>query len=136
MISTLEIIDKLYLVLNVPALKNAITGGVYKQRRPLNSKKIDVVINSLPTNNLQLQTGLANVNIHVPNLVIGSGTAQDNTQPDFAKLRTISSIVIDLLKDQYTPDFWYDVENQTVFPEDNINEHYSNIRVKIFNINI
>ena len=94
MISTLEIIDKLYLVLNVPDVKAVITGVVCKSKRPLNSKLIDVVIGSLPTNNLQLQTAVINVNIHMPNLSLKIGTTQDNTQPDFAKLRNISTIVI------------------------------------------
>lgn len=135
MISTLEIIDKLYLVLNVTEIKSAITGTVCKSMRPINSKKIDIVIGCLPTNNLKLQTAIANVNIHVPNLNFKNNGAQDNTQPDTAKLRSLTALVISKLDDQTMEDYWFDVEQQTIFPENNINEHYSNIRVKFYSIN-
>lgn len=136
MISTLEIIDKLYLQLNVVDVKTSISGGVYKEKRPINSTKEDVVIGCLPTNNLQLQTTVANVNIHVPNLVLNTGGIQDNTQPDFERLRTLTTLLIAKLKDQWTADYWFDVQQQNTFSEDELNEHYSNIRVNFYSLNI
>lgn len=136
MISTLEIIDKLYLQLNVADVKTAISGGVYKEKRPINSTKEDVVIGCLPTNNLQLQTTVANVNIHVPNLVLNTNGIQDNTQPDFARLRTLTTLLIAKLKDQWAADYWFDVQQQNTFSEEELNEHYSNIRVNFYSLNI
>lgn len=136
MISTLEIIDKLYLQLNVADVKAAINGGVYKSKRHINSNKVDIVIGCLPTNNLQLQTSVANVNIHVPNLVITNNGVQDNTQPDFAKLRSLTTLVISKLKDKWAGDYWFDVQQQNTFSEEDINEHYSNIRVNFYSLNI
>lgn len=136
MFSTLEIIDRLYLALNVDEVKAAISGGVYKSTRPINSKKIDVVIGCLPTNNLQLQTAVANVNIHVPNLVLSANGITDNSQPDFANLRSISTLLISLLRDQWRDDHWFDAQQQSIFAETDIHEHYSNIRVNFFTINI
>ena len=136
MISTLEIIDKLYMFLNVPEITSVITGKVCKSIRPLNSRKVDIVIGCLPTNNLQLQTAVANVNIHVPNLILKVDNVQDNSQPDIKKLRSLTDIVISKLKETYSGDYWFDVQQQHVFAEENINEHYSNIRVNFYSINI
>lgn len=137
--SDLEIVDLLYLGLYVPALTSAITGRVYKWKRPLNSNLIDVVINCLPTNNLQLQTAVANVNIHVPNLSVTlPGGLVDNTQADIPTLRSLTSLVISILKERWFPEdeYWFDVQQQNIFSEDGINEHYSNIRVNFYSINI
>jgi hypothetical protein len=132
MISTLEIIDKLYMVLNVTDVTDVISGGVYKSKRPINSNAEDVVIGCLPTVNLQIQPAVANVNIHVPNLNI----AGDNTQPNFARLRELTTLVISKLTDQYKGSYWFDVQSQGTYPEDEINQHYSNIRVQFFNNNL
>lgn len=138
MINTLEIIDELFLALHVGDVLSAITGNVYKMQRPLNSALVDIVINCLPTNNLQLQTAVANVNIHVPNLSIGAAAVVDNTQADIPKLRALTNLVVSKLKDKYPSgkEFWYDVQQQNVFAEPNINEHYSNVRVNFYSINI
>lgn len=136
MISTLEIIDKLYLILNVSDITSVISGGVYKSKRPIGSSAEDVVIGCLPTVNLQIQPAIPNINIHVSNLKIIKNGVQDNSQPDFARLRELTSLVISKLSDQYKGSYWFDVQSQTIFPEDDINQHYSNIRVQFFNNNL
>lgn len=138
MINTLEIVDELFLGLFVADVLGAITGNVYKMQRPLDSKLVDIVINCLPTNNLQVQTAVANVNIHVPNLSLGSAAGVDNTQANIPKLRALTNLVISKLNDKYPSGkaFWYDVQQQNVFAEPNINEHYSNVRVNFYSINI
>ncbi len=133
MISTLEIEDKLYQELNVTAVTTIITGKVYKKKRPINSQVEDITINCLPTNNLQIQTAIANVNIHVPNIIGNANGAQESIA-NHARLKVLATLVISLLKDVYRGDFWFDVESQNVFPEET--EHYINIRVKIFSTNI
>lgn len=120
------------MILNVPEITTVVSGGVYKEKRPINSSAEDVVIGCLPTVNLQIQPAIANVNIHVSNLSI----AGDDSQPDFARLRTLTTLVISKLSDQYKGSYWFDVQSQTVYPEDDINQHYSNIRVQFFNNNL
>lgn len=138
MINTLEIVDELFLALHVADVLGAITGNVYKMQRPLDSDLLDIVINCLPTNNLQVQTAVANVNIHVQNLSLGSAAGVDNTQANIPKLRALTNLVISKLNDKYPlgKPFWYDVQQQNVFAEPNINEHYSNVRVNFYSINI
>lgn len=134
--TTLDIIDSTYLALNIAEVRSVISGGVYKVIRPLNSTSEDIVINSLPTVNFQLQRAIVNVNIHVPNLKIGTKVGQDNSQPNFARLREITSIVIGILNDKFFGQFWFDVQQQSIFAQPEINYHYSNIRVEFYNLNI
>lgn len=134
--TTLDIVDILYQALNVPIVKSVITGGVYKGKRPLNSAKEDIVIGSLPVNAEQVQEAVANVNIHVPNLKLTIGGVQDNGQPDFAKIKSVTALVTELLKEKVGSDYWFYVQQQTLFAEDEINEHYSNIRIRIHLENI
>ena len=58
----------LYGKLIASPLKQAITGGVYKAQRPLNSQNEDVVINGLPISDGTVQLGRGNVNIYVPDV--------------------------------------------------------------------
>lgn len=135
--STLDIIDIIWQVLNSSSLKTAITGGLYKGNRPLNSKLIDVTINSLPIMGTQLQLGYANVNIHVPNLVTG-GSQQDNTLPDHLTLKTLTNLAIQILNDVVTEsgDVSISIEFQHTFSEPEISQHYSNIRLQVYAVNV
>lgn len=136
MMTTLDIIDVLYQRLNITAIRTQITGGVFKQSRPLNSGNSDIVISCLPVTGDQMQSAVANVNIHVPNPTININGKQDDTQPDFGMLRFLTQLVIGYLKDDSTEDYYFDVQQQNIFSEDSIKEHYSNIRVNFFNINL
>jgi len=120
------------MILNVPDVTNVISGSIYKQKRPIDSSAEDVVIGCLPTVNSQIQRAVANVNIHVSNL----GISGDNSQPNFARLRELTTLVISKLSDQYKDSFWFDVEQQNIFTENYINQHYLNIRVQFFNNNL
>jgi len=135
--TTFDFVNMVYAALNGnDALKDAIDGDIYKYNRPVDSRKVDVVINCLPAMNAQLQEAVVNVNIHAPNLALNIVGKQDNTQPDHEKLSAVSAIVIDALKEHDGEDFHCDIERQLLFVEEELHEHYSNIRVQVFSINI
>ncbi|GAA0561552.1 hypothetical protein [Chitinophaga japonensis] len=138
MITTFHEEDIVYQRLNTSALKTAITGIIKKGKRPLNSTKEDVVINTLPISALQLQEGIVNVNIYVPNLVITVGGVQDFTQPDSARLKELTTTAIDLLTDQWpeSGDINYTVQQQTLFEDEESKSHYVNIRLQFYAINV
>ncbi len=131
----MDIEQILYQALDAPEVKAAISGDVYKLNRPLDSRKVDITVGCLPVNNLQLQTAVANVNVHAPNLVFSHGGVQDNTQADFATLRLVTELVISKLEG-YTDKYSYEVQQQHMFADREINEHYVNIRVNFYNINL
>jgi hypothetical protein len=58
----------------------------------MNSDKEDVVINSLPINNSQMQSGVFNVNIHVPNLVLNINGNIDTTQPNHERIKQLTAL--------------------------------------------
>ncbi len=117
-------------------LKTSITGSIYKHKRPDGSQKEDIVINGLPVNNDQLQTGVINVNFHCPNLVASINAQPVVHVPDNVKLNEVSKKIIALLKDYWHQEFHCDIQSQTVMEEPELRECFSNIRVTVFSINI
>lgn len=111
-------------------LNLAISGGVYLNKRVFGSKAEDVVINSLPVTNDNLQSAIVNVNIHVPNLKLNTNGQTDNTQPDRVRLNEIAAPVLEALNECYEGDFSCDVQLVTLIEEPENKEHYFNIRVQ------
>lgn len=135
--NTFNLVDIIYLVLTAnTTITSAITGKVYKNARPLNSDKQDIVVGSLPINAEQIQQAVMNVNIHIPNLKISINGLQDNTPPNLVKLEEVTALVIEGLKDKVFSDYWFDVQQQNLFAEEATNEHYSNIRINFYSENI
>lgn len=134
--TTLKLIDILWQRLNGSPLATALTGGIYKHQRPINSREEDVVINCLPINNEQLQQAIANVNIHVPNLVLSSNGAQDDTQPNHVRLDELTDLAIERLTDVWAEDYNFDIEQQVLFSDSEAKDHYINIRIEFNNINL
>jgi hypothetical protein len=114
-----------------------ITGGLYKSKRPINSTKEDVVINSLPLNRKQLQEGLLNMNVYVPNLEVTQGGVIDKSLPDTARLTELAAIASLVVGDINAADGDYSfiLQQDNVF-EDTNNQHYINLRIEFTSINI
>jgi hypothetical protein len=134
--TTFDVEDIIWQHLNGSSLDSAITGNIYKVKRPFNSNVEDVVINVLPLNNLELQTGVINVNIFVPNFVINVNQAQDHTQPNRARLKLLTGLAIGLLEEIWVDDYTFTVQQQILFEDPESKSHYSNIRLDFYNINI
>lgn len=135
--TSFQFVDLIYQVLQGSSLlKTSINGKIYKHKRPDGSKSQDVVINSLATNNEQLQLGVINVNFHCPNLEINIDSQPAVSMPDHVKLFNVSNILIDLLKDCWTDEFHCTVQSQNSFEEEELRETFSNIRVNVYSINI
>lgn len=133
--TTLDIEDILWSFLKNSSLKTSISGGIYKRKRPSGSKAEDIVINCLPVNNLQVQSAVANVNIHVPNKVQNISGIQDSI-PDHARLKALGNEAVSLLVDQWDSDYNFDVQQQNVFEDEDGKGHYVNIRLDFYSINI
>lgn len=132
MISTIGFENIVYNKLKGGALVSAITGSLRKNERPINSSKEDVVINSLPTNNLQLQTGLVNVNIHVPNLTVSSSEGVQKV-PNTSRLETLFNMAQTELDEIMIGDTYFDIQQQLFFQEEE--SSYINIRLDFYSIN-
>jgi hypothetical protein len=133
--TTLDLVDVVYNELKSGPLKSAISGGVYKYTRPLNSSLEDVVINSLPVTNQQLQQAIVNVNVFVPNADISLGGAQQK-MADHVRLKALAALAVDELKDGISGDYTWDVQQQTVIQDDESDSYYINIRLQFYVSNI
>jgi hypothetical protein len=131
MTTTSQIIDILFAKLKSSALASSITGGIYKLRRPADSKKEDVVINCLPASNTQLQKVIANVNIHVPDLNI-TLNSQPDTAPHMIRLEALGIMASDILADNWTDSLNYDVQQEVIIEDREAGDHYINIRIEFF----
>lgn len=137
MVTTLDAIDFIYRILDDSPIKAAINGGIYKLARPISSQKEDVVVNSLPVVNGDLQEGIANVNVHIPNLNINTGN-QDDTAPDFARMKVLAEMVRAALEDVWLQDesFRFTIQQQHIFYEPETASNYINFRIQYFSVNL
>lgn len=134
-----EIVNDLYQFIKESSLEQALKsgGGVYKLKRPTASTKEDVVINCLPVPNTQLQTTLANVNLHVPDLSIPqNGTV--TLMPDTKRLDELAAIAWELLQENYeNDDYHWELQQMSNPIEDEVaGSHYINIRIEFYSLNI
>lgn len=109
-------------------INNVISGKIYKDKRPADSQKEDIVINSLTMTNHFLQNGVFNVNCYVPKKLV---KIQDKNQyhTDYARMKHIVDLVYPVLTDVWEEDFNLNVVSQQHFEEEK--EDYYNFRVEI-----
>lgn len=127
-------IDIVFDKLRGTALQSAITGKLAKHVRPTNSNHEDVVINSLVTTNTQLQKGILNVNIHVPNIQATLEGGVVHVVPNHNRLNELTKIAIPLLKDVWGYDWDFDIEQINTIREDT--SSFNNIRIAFQSINV
>lgn len=120
-------------------LKNAatltaasLTGGIYVGSRPLNSELEDIAINTIAlTQEYEPQLGTSNINIHVKDMDVKIGAVSQKMQ-NRARLKSLSDIVLSVIRGSKITGVGFTVENQTVIEESSINQHYVNIRINWF----
>ncbi len=135
--SVLNFVDEVYSLIRKPEIVALLDGGaIYKYTRPDNSRKVDIVVNSLPASGDQLQDSSVNVNIHVPNLVLDIENNIDNSQPNQLKIKEVSEALIPLLKDSYVNGSDIVIQSTMLMLEQQFNEHFLNIRLQIYSPNI
>lgn len=134
--TVIDLVDDIYLLLNVNSVTSLIDGEVYSDGRPDGSRKQDISINSLPVTGAQLQKAVINVNVHAPNLRLTINDQPDNSQPNREKLKEVSDVVLPILKDAIINNMVTEVQSITMIKEEQLKEHYLNIRVGINSINL
>jgi hypothetical protein len=134
--TTVDIVDILWQHADGSSLKTAITGKVYKSKRPIDSKVEDVVINSLPVLNRQLQVAIANVNVYVPNKAVTINGAVDSSQPDTKRLKELATIATTVFEEGGSAGYEFLMEQQHVMEDEGSNSHYINLRIIFYNENL
>lgn len=117
-----------YIVGLVYGLLGSITKPKYLFTKPTTITAAEyVVINSLPINSDVMQKCYVNVNYHVKDIATGV--------PDISKITTGANSVLSILKSVSSTAYLIDFESQEIIREDDLGEHYSNLRFSIKFIN-
>jgi hypothetical protein len=119
-----------FRMLNVPTVKNAISGGIYKgDDRPEDSQDEDICINTISsTQDFLPQIATSNVNIYVadvPKKVKGKSMMKANT----TRLNAITTNVMQVLRETKIPGLLSKVDSQSTLSEMNAKQHFVNIRI-------
>lgn len=129
-----EIIDMLYKYLVASPLvtdNDGLTGSVYPLQRPEGSKKEDLVIGTLSLDGEDVQIGVFNLNLHVPDLqVVIDGKPQ--RQPNRSRMRVLSGKLRDAISEHYFDgacSAW--ITNIAEIKEPNLDDWYVNHRLEI-----
>jgi len=126
LITTIDINDILYPIINVATVTDTIDGGVYRNKKPLNSELQDVII--LPLSNYVgeevMNEATFMVNCFCKNFTNGT--------PDITKLRAVVNAVAAVIEAYNNTNNYYifQITNQTLLQDnDQISMSYINIRL-------
>lgn len=110
-----------------------ISGEVSKNTRLAGSNKEDVVVGAVAmSGNDQIQSGMVNVNIYVPNITRNTDTTQDSSQPNVQRFKALTTAIVGILKEVYVPGGNFSVITPGIlYREDGSDSHYTNIRVRV-----
>lgn len=117
-------------LLNESGISKFISGKIYKNRRPSDSTKEDIVINGITMDNEWLQDGFFNVNIYVAdNQVKIDGTTQ--FMPNESRLKQLADIVYPLFDNIYKDQFNLTITKTEVIEEQAEKANYFNFRINL-----
>lgn len=126
--SSLDILSALFSIVN-PVVKNTmssacIDGKVYINGIPNGNQKENVNINTLYNPNEYLQTGYANVNIHLKEISSG--------RPNLKRFQEIVNSLIPILKDCKHNNIYFQIDEDKGIMKDNNNDgmYFYNIRLE------
>ena len=122
-----------YVMSIIYLLLGSISKPKYIKSRPTDSTDSEyIVINSLPINANVMQKCYVNVNYHVKDI---DGGPNIGLIPDEDKIEAGSQSVLSILKKVSTTSYLIDFEGQETIREEQLGEHYSNLRFSFKNIN-
>lgn len=126
--------DVIYTVLNGSALKTALTGLIIKGGDIFDYSKENVTIKSLLMGTGDIQNGVLNVNIHVPdiNVTVGGITKK---QRNSIRLKALTEIAVQAIEsNSFGADYNFWISNTNAFEVfqdvDGIDNHFINIRIE------
>lgn len=123
----IDIKDALWSWISGSSLAGEVSGGVYKDKRPLNSSKEDIVIAVIARDaGAQVQRATANVNIYVADIRRGQEAIEDT-----ARLRVLCGEAADLFGYRHEGDAIYELDSQEVMEVAGADWHVINNRLTI-----
>ena len=106
-----------------------ISGIVCTQGEPPDdSETEDIVINTITVTHDKPQTGTSNVNIYASDLKVKI-RGKEQRKADRERLREIGDALVSYLDMQNIADLEFWIESDIVLQEQQVNQHYRNIRI-------
>ena len=127
--TTIDINDILYPIINVASIKATIDGGVYRNKKPLNSELRDIVI--IPLSNY-VGDEVMNEAVFMVNCFCKNFT---NGTPDITKLRATINAVVAVVEAYNALNNYYvfEITNQILLQDvDQTSMSYINLRLNCF----
>ena len=107
----------------------SISGIVCTQgERPDDSETEDIVINTITVTHDKPQKGTSNVNIYASDLKVKI-RGKEQRKADRERLREIGDALVSYLDAQNIADLEFWIESDIVLQEQQVNQHYRNIRI-------
>ena len=119
--SDIDIKDEIYNLLKGSELAQAVTGEVYKTRRPKNSTKEDIIIAVVANEGSQKQEAVVNVNVYVEDNVIDGQPEEDTI-----RCRELADIAKSVLQEVHINGAWVRPSPPRVFEAQDIPWHIIN----------
>ena len=123
----IDIKDALHSWIIQSTLAHSVSGKVYKDARPLNSDKEDIVISVLARDaGAQIQEALVNVNIYVPDVRRGKEAVEDAP-----RLRTLASEAAGLFEYKQGGNYIFSLSSQEILKVNGLDWHAINNRLRV-----
>jgi len=123
-------LDVFNLLVN-SGLKTALSGSVYSSgARPANSTVEDAVVSFLTGLDGDIQTGIVNVNVYVPNVY--SGTKDGATVKNTSRCREIEIVVNNIIQsNSMNGDYLFELDKMIqTYEVVGLGQHFVNCRIK------
>jgi hypothetical protein len=122
--STLDISSALFQLVNIPIVKNEISGKVHIGDAPNGSQLEEITIKVLNNPNTYLQNGFINLNIYTPQLKSGRANLE--------RLQQLIGIIIPLIKDVSINSYHFQIDDDKgVFKDqDNDGMYFYNFKIE------
>lgn len=130
-----EIENDVYNAIAASSIKTLISGSIYKAGlRPINSVKEDAIVSFMTGLDGQIQKGVVNVNIYVPNLNSNTGIAVKNTARCTVIEKALAAFVV---SNHVGIEYLFELGAMIqTFEAPEIKQHFINCKIKFSRITI
>lgn len=136
-LSEIDIKEAFYSLVSASELSEMVSGAVYRDKRPINSKVEDVVISVLTTGAGQIQPFILNVNVYVPDVKRGKEFIyhEERVKPLMRKCNALfeRGVISVTLPDSPGQEFGlkYRLESQKLYEVNGADFHAINHKVRV-----
>ena len=122
--SSFDILDALYALIDIPSVRDVITGKIYSGDMPDISQEENITIKTLNNPNRYLQVGFINLNIYCKEISSG--------RPNMARLKELINIIIPLVEDVKTGPYTFQIDDDKgIFKDQELDSMYFyNLKIK------